>query len=67
MKTMTIELYNDSARKLIKDLEDLNILRVVKSSPRKQKNIADKFSGKLSEKTANQMQDYVAKGRKEWS
>lgn len=67
MKTLTIELYHDSARKLIKDLEDLKILKVVKTELKKKKDIASRFSGKLSVKTANELHTYVAKSRKEWS
>lgn len=32
MTTLTIELTNDNALKLLQDLEDLNIIRVVKKS-----------------------------------
>ena len=66
METLTIELYNSSARKLLKDLEDLNILRVVKKKSSKPKNLADKFAGKISKKTATEMQINIDKSRKEW-
>jgi len=65
MQIISIELLNDNALSLLKELEALNVLRLVKTeeSPKPPKR---KWSGSLSDETADKMLAYVEKSREEW-
>ena len=65
MQTIIVEIINQKALKLLKDLEGLNLIKVVsdkKSSP----SLSAKFKGKLSKKTAKALQKHVSDTRNEW-
>ena len=47
MDTLLIQLTNHKAAKLIQDLEDLQIIKVISKSPSKEK-LSDKFRGSLN-------------------
>ena len=65
MQIISIELLNDNALSLLKELEALNLLRLVKTIevPKPPKR---KWSGSLSAETADKMLVYVEKSRQEW-
>lgn len=74
MDTLLIQLTNNSAYKLLKDLEELNLIKVLKinsgsqeeelkSIPRKK---ASDFKGILSSELVDQMQTYLKESREEW-
>ncbi len=69
MDTLLIELTNQKAYKLIQELEELHILRVLKKnkSTKKKEKLSEKYAGKLSPDVAAKMQQYIKKSRKEWS
>ncbi len=65
MQIISIELLNDNALSLLKELEALNVLRLVKTeeTPKPQKR---DWVGGLSDETADKMLAYVEKSRQEW-
>jgi len=67
MKTIIVEIKNDIAMSLLRNLESMQILRVVedKTVTRKQK-LSEKFSGCLSEDRANELQKELTQMRSEW-
>lgn len=67
METLTIDVSNPNALKLLEDLEALNLIKVVSryTKPSNQK-LSEKYGGKLSQRVADELQDYVAQSRKEW-
>lgn len=64
MQVVTIELLNDKALALIQQLEQLKILRLVKSEEKMKKK---KWSGSISKDTAEKMLLSVEKSRSEWA
>ena len=66
METVLVQITNSKAYKLLEDLEDLNIIKVKKSTQPQQK-LSEKYAGKLPVDVADQLQDYVAQSRNEWN
>jgi ribosomal protein L12E/L44/L45/RPP1/RPP2 len=67
METLVIQINNSKAYKLLADLEDLNILKVLKRSKQQPLSLSEKYAGKLSAATAESLQDYVKQSREEWN
>jgi len=62
MTTLTIELTSDKALKLLQDLEDLDIIRVVKKSGQLSR-LRSKIKTRMSEESIDQQ---LSKLRDEW-
>ena len=67
METVVIQINNSKAYKILADLEDLQILRVIKKSKKQTISLSEKYAGKLTSKTADALQDYVKQSREEWN
>lgn len=67
METMLIELTNQKAAKLIHELEELNLIRVIKTDVKPVEKLSEKYAGKLPSEVADELQDYVTKSRDEWN
>ena len=54
--------------KFLRYLEELHLIKVLKENfaPVKTK-LSDKYAGKLPSGIADELQDYVTKGREEWN
>lgn len=71
METVVLQIYNNKAYKLLEDLEDLDLIKVLsKSSPQTKsghdKNKPSDYFGTLSAEAGEKMQAYVAQNRNEW-
>ncbi|HEY8928531.1 MAG TPA: hypothetical protein VIM55_05050 [Mucilaginibacter sp.] len=67
METLTIKLKDNKAKKLIQDLEDLNIIQIISSKKNKsQAKLSDLLIGSLSEEQGNDMHEELEYMRKEW-
>ena len=66
MKIIKVELVNEKALTLLKQLEKLNILRLVPAKNQKSEQPKRQWAGSISKKTANKMLQDVEKSRKEW-
>ena len=66
MDTMLIEVNSSKGMRLLKDLEDLKIIRVLEMKSNGKKTMSEKYEGKISKKTANALQKQIAESRKEW-
>ncbi len=68
MKTVTIDIINDKALNLLKELEALNLIRLlykeegVASSSKKPSD----FKGIISPELADQLQEQVRQSRNQW-
>lgn len=64
MKTIIVEINNNKAYKILKSLEELQLIKIVKKicPPTKSKT----FAGALPNEVAEELQDYVSKSRNEW-
>ena len=66
--TMLIEITNRKAVRLLRELEELHLIKVLREDtvPIKAK-LSDKYAGKLPADVANELQDYVKQSRNEWN
>ena len=67
METVLVQIHNTKAYKLLEDLEDLHILKVLKKSIQPQQKLSEKYAGKLPADVADELQNYVTQSRKEWN
>ena len=67
MNTMLIELTNNKAARLLQDLEDLHIIKVLKKSVEVKQKLSEKYAGKLPSDIADELQNYVKQSRNEWN
>ena len=67
MKTLVIQLTNKKAYRLLEELEALQLIKVLKRSVEPDKNLSDKFAGKLPKNVADKLHKYVNKSRDEWN
>lgn len=69
MRTVTVELRDSNALRLLKDLELANIIRVLPfeepTAPPVLKN-SERFSGAISKETAEKLHKHLREVRKEW-
>lgn len=56
MQTILIELTNDKALKLLQDMEDLNLIKLLPSQTQAT-NLADKYFGKMDNQVAEEAQE----------
>jgi hypothetical protein len=67
METVLIQINSNKAYKLLEDLEDLNIIKVLKKSIQPQQKLSEKYAGKLPSDIADEIQNFVNESRNEWS
>lgn len=67
METVLIQINNSKAYKLLEDLEDLNILKVLSKNIKPKQKLSEKYAGKLPTDIADELQDYVNQSRNEWN
>ena len=65
--TMLIELTNQKAIKLLRDLEDLNIIKVLKENITEKKKLSDKYFGSISEEQGKKLDKHIEDSRNEWN
>ena len=63
METVLLEIKNNKAYRILEDLEDLNIIKVLNKSNQPQQKLSDKYAGKLPSEIADQLQEYITKSR----
>ena len=68
MNTAVIEIRNDVAYSFLRDLERINVLRIIKrtaavSAPK----LSERFSGCLSQKRTEELQQELIQMRNEWN
>ena len=67
METVLVQINNNKAYRLLEDLEDLHILKVLKKSIQSGQKLSEKYAGKLPSDIANELQNYVTQSRNEWN
>ena len=65
METCLIELTHQKAGDLLRDLEEMNIIRIIRSETQTKPN-SQRFRGMLSAKTAEALQEHISQSRDEW-
>lgn len=68
MAVVTLELLNENAINLLKELEAMHIVRLIQSDVKKQKQTTSKsrYAGTISKKTATMLLKHVEQSRNEW-
>ncbi|MFN4146198.1 MAG: hypothetical protein ACK4GN_10275 [Runella sp.] len=67
METVLIQIKNDKAYRLLEDLEDLHIIKVLKKNIQPEQKLSEKYAGKLPVEVADELQNYVNQSRDEWN
>ncbi|AMR33745.1 hypothetical protein A0256_21070 [Mucilaginibacter sp. PAMC 26640] len=67
METVLLQINNRKAYRLLEDLEDLDIIKVLNKSIAPKQKLSEKYAGKLPSDVADELQQYVAQSRKEWN
>lgn len=66
MQTVLIELLNEKALKLLKELEELRLIKVIANKRKSTQSLSDRFAGKLSDTAAESLHQHIKKSREEW-
>ena len=66
MDTVLIQITTPKTMKLLQELEDLNLLRVLKKNISSDIKLSDKYAGKLSSDVAEDLQKHIEQSRNEW-
>jgi len=67
MKTVTVELRNNIALRLLKDLEHANIIRILKKDKAKRKTkLSTSLRGSISKVRAKELSEQLYQIRNEW-
>jgi hypothetical protein len=67
METVLVQINDNKAYKLLEDLEDLHIIKVLKKSSLPEQKLSEKYAGKLPSDIADELQTFVSQSRKEWN
>jgi len=67
METVLVQINNNKAYRLLEDLEDLHIIKVLKKSIPSGQKLSEKYAGKLPSDIADDLQNYVTQSRNEWN
>ena len=66
MDTVTIQLTTPKTMKLLRKLEELHLLRVLKKNVSTKTRLSDKYAGKLHINVADDLQKHIEQSRNEW-
>ena len=66
METVTVQLKHAHVRKLLKELEDMDIIKIIEPSKNKETQRPSQVRGFLSKEQANALLSHIAKSRNEW-
>jgi len=67
METVLVQINNNKAYRLLEDLEDLDILKVLNKNIQPKQKLSEKYAGKLPSDIADELQNYVTQSRNEWN
>lgn len=67
METVLVQINNNKAYRLLENLEDLNILKVLRKSTLPQKKLSEKYKGVFTKEDAKNFNEHTQTMREEWS
>ncbi|CAN5650221.1 hypothetical protein BH10BAC3_BH10BAC3_15150 [soil metagenome] len=67
METVLVQIKSNKAYRLLEDLEDLQILKVLNKSIQPKQKLSEKYAGKLPVAIADELQNYVTQSRNDWN
>ena len=66
MDTVVIQITSPRTMNLLRELEELHLLKVLKEASPELKRLSDKYAGKLPSGIASDLQKHIETGRNEW-
>jgi hypothetical protein len=66
METVLIQITNPKTIKLLFELEEHNLLRVLKRNIKSDTKLSEKYKGKLPFEVAEDLQRHIEQSRNEW-
>ena len=67
METLTIDVLNNKAIRLLQDLENMQLIRVRKEEPTISKvNWSEKYKGAMTKQTPTEIEEQLKEIRNEW-
>ncbi|MES2797092.1 MAG: hypothetical protein V4683_14070 [Bacteroidota bacterium] len=66
METIKIEIVNPKAMNLLRDMEDLKVIKILNSKPIINRDSITKLKGSISKQEADEFNEFVNKSREEW-
>ena len=67
MDTMLIQLTNQKAAGLIHELEELQLIKVLKENIAVKTKLSDKYKGIISKEEGQQLNEHIKQMRNEWN
>ena len=67
MQTVIVELTNQNALALLQKLEEMHIIKLLEKTKQPSEKLSEKFAGKLSVETGEELQKHITKSRNEWN
>lgn len=67
METIMVQITNNKALKLLQELEELNLIKLLKKNTDTSQKLSEKYAGKLSSATVEKLQQHIKQSRNEWS
>ena len=67
METIVIQITNNKALKLLQELEELHLIKLLKRNADTSQKLSEKYAGKLSSKTVEKLQQHIQQTRNEWN
>ncbi len=67
METLHIEIINHKAIRLLEELEELNLIKVLKDNINPKPKLSDKYKGVFSKEDAQSFNEHTKNMRKEWN
>ena len=65
--TIFIQILDNKAEQLLRNLEDLKLIKLLKFSVQNQLSLPEKYAGKLPLQVANNLEQYICQIRTEWN
>lgn len=66
METISIEIVNPKAINLLRDMEDLKVIKILNSKPIINRESIEDLRGSVTKEEAAEFNDYLKKSKDEW-
>ena len=67
METIVIQITNSKALKLLQELEELHLIKLLTRNVDTSQKLSEKYAGKLSSATVEKLQQQIEQSRDEWN
>ena len=67
METIVVQITNNKALKLLQELEELHLIKLLKRNADTSQKLSEKYAGKLPSDVADELQNYITQSRNEWN